>query len=195
MTMSIIPPGAAAPSSTLPAADSTPPRRSSWQLGLAAVLLSSGIATAWAHHQPPVAGKQKPHRATAVQVATAPPVIDGHVGYASFYAQRFSGRTMADGTPMRPDSDNAASLTLPLGSKALVTNLRNGRSAVVTIRDRGPYVKGRIIDVSPSTARSLGMVNAGVVKVAVRALDDLDPDEKFDAIVAAAESDAQQAAE
>jgi rare lipoprotein A len=79
------------------------------------------------------------------------------VGIASFYADRFAGRKMADGTPMRPQGDNAASKTLPLGTKALVTNLQTGRAAVVTIRDRGPYVNGRIVDLSPSTARKIGI--------------------------------------
>ena len=75
------------------------------------------------------------------------------IGKASFYARMFFGRTMADGTPMNPHEDNAASRTLPLGTKALVTNLENGRCAIVTIQDRGPYVKGRIVDLSPSTAQ------------------------------------------
>ena len=79
------------------------------------------------------------------------------VGKASFYADKFAGRTMADGTPMSPYGDNAASKTLPLGTKALVTNLETGRTARVTIRDRGPYVKGRIVDLSPSTARRIGI--------------------------------------
>ncbi len=111
-----------------------------------------------------------------------------HVGYASYYAQKFSGRKMADGTPMRPESDNAASLTLPLGSKAMVTNLLNGRTALVTIRDRGPFIKGRIIDVSPSTARLLGILSAGVARVTVIPLDRLPVAEKLEAIIAAADA-------
>jgi rare lipoprotein A len=88
------------------------------------------------------------------------------VGKASFYAERYSGRTMADGTPMRLYSNNAASLTLPLGSTAKVTNLQTGRSAIVTIRDRGPYVKGRIVDLSPATARQIGIERRqGLAKV------------------------------
>ena len=79
------------------------------------------------------------------------------VGIASFYAAKFAGRKMADGTPMRPQGDNAASKTLPLGTRARVTNLKTGRTAIVTIRDRGPYVKGRIVDLSPSTARKIGL--------------------------------------
>ena len=79
------------------------------------------------------------------------------VGKASFYADRYSGKLMSDGTPMRLYSNNAASLTLPLGTTAKVTNLETGRSAVVMIRDRGPYVKGRIVDLSPATAHLLGI--------------------------------------
>jgi len=78
-------------------------------------------------------------------------------GKASFYADRYSGKTMADGTPMRLYSNNAASMTLPLGTTAKVTNLETGKSALVTIRDRGPYVKGRIVDLSPATARLIGI--------------------------------------
>ena len=90
------------------------------------------------------------------------------VGIASFYAAKFAGRKMADGTPMRPQGDNAASKTLPLGTKALVTNLQTGRTAVVTIRDRGPYVNGRIVDLSPSTARKIGIDRKqGLAKVEV----------------------------
>ena len=78
-------------------------------------------------------------------------------GIASFYADMFTGREMADGTPMDPSADNAASRTLPLGTTAKVTNLETGQSAEVTIQDRGPYVKGRIIDLSPATAREIGL--------------------------------------
>jgi rare lipoprotein A len=89
-------------------------------------------------------------------------------GKASFYADHYSGKTMADGTPMRLDSNNAASITLPLGTTARVTNLETGRSAIVTIRDRGPYVRGRIVDLSPATARKIGLEQKkGLAKVEV----------------------------
>jgi rare lipoprotein A len=94
----------------------------------------------------------------------------GHkrVGKASFYASKYYNRTMSDGTRMRPESNNAASLTLPLGTTARVTNLETGRSALVTIKDRGPYVRGRIIDLSPATAHRIGLEpQQGLTKVAV----------------------------
>lgn len=93
------------------------------------------------------------------------------LGIASYYAKRYAGRKMADGTPMRLYGSNAASLTLPLGTTALVTNLETGRSGVVTIRDRGPYVKGRIIDVSLLTARQIGLgPRQGLAQVVVTPL-------------------------
>jgi rare lipoprotein A len=90
------------------------------------------------------------------------------VGKASFYAKQFAGKTMADGTPMHPHGDNAASKTLPLGTTAKVTNLETGKSAVVVIRDRGPYVNGRIVDLSPATAQQIGITKEqGIAKVEV----------------------------
>ena len=88
-------------------------------------------------------------------------------GKASYYGKEFFGRTMADVTPMDPDSNIAASRTLPLGTTAKVTNLENGKSAVVEIRDRGPYVEGRIVDLTPKTAEQLDMKKEGVVPVEV----------------------------
>lgn len=92
-------------------------------------------------------------------------------GIASFYAARFAGRKMADGTRMNPQGDNAASHTLPLGTIAQVTDLATHRSAVVTIQDRGPYVQGRIVDLSPATARRIGITpRIGIARVRVTPL-------------------------
>jgi rare lipoprotein A len=93
------------------------------------------------------------------------------VGKASFYAHMFAGRKMADGKTMDPQHDNAASRTLPLGTTAKVTNLETGKSAFVTIQDRGPYVNGRIVDLSPSTARQIGLSDhQGIARVEVSPL-------------------------
>lgn len=90
------------------------------------------------------------------------------VGVASFYADWFAGREMADGTPMDPGGDNAASRTLPIGTTAKITNIATGRSAVVTIQDRGPYAKGRLVDLSPATAQKIGISRKkGVARVKV----------------------------
>jgi rare lipoprotein A len=97
-------------------------------------------------------------------------------GKASYYSKRFHGKKMADGTPMNPRSNVAASKTLPLGTKAQVTNLENGKSETVEIRDRGPYVAGRIIDLSPSTAEKLGIKQQGVAPVEVKPIEIPQPD-------------------
>src|SRR5215472_16994052 len=98
-------------------------------------------------------------------------------GKASIYAPMFVGRKMADGTRMRPTSNNAASRTLPLGTTAKVTNLETGKSAVVTIQDRGPYVPGRIVDLSQATAKQIGLTEQkGVAKVVVAPIAVPQPD-------------------
>jgi rare lipoprotein A len=94
-----------------------------------------------------------------------------HKGKASYYGKQFHGKKMADGTPMDPHSNVAASKTLPLGTKARVTNLENGKSETVEIRDRGPYVDGRIVDVSPTVADRLGIRKQGVAPVEVKPLE------------------------
>jgi rare lipoprotein A len=111
------------------------------------------------------------------------------MGTASFYAKQFAGKTMADGAPMDPGGDNAASKTLPLGTTAKVTNLETGKSAVVTIQDRGPYVPGRIVDLSPATARQIGITQRnGVALVVVAPIAVPQPDGKVKLGAAAYES-------
>ena len=108
------------------------------------------------------------HSATAS--AKPQPDLSGRTrfGNASFYAEKFAGREMTDGTQMDPHGDNAASKTLPLGTTAIVTNTETGKSAQVTIQDRGPYVVGRIVDLSVSTARKIGITqHKGVATVTV----------------------------
>jgi rare lipoprotein A len=105
-------------------------------------------------------------------LTSAKPVIDRtgrkRIGKASFYASRFGGRKMADGQRMDLLGANAASRTLPLGTTAKVTNLETGKSTVVVIQDRGPYVDGRIVDLSPATAEKIGLSRKqGIVQVAV----------------------------
>jgi rare lipoprotein A len=90
-------------------------------------------------------------------------------GHASFYdAERFAGRRMANGDRFDPRSNAAASRTLPLGTIAEVTNRRTGRTRRVVIEDRGPRHRGRIIDLTPRTARELGLLAEGVAPVEVR---------------------------
>lgn len=138
---------------------------------VATTLFASGAASAvWGEPQP---APRSSEAAAATPRRVAPLDHSGRKqkGNASYYSRKLSGRKMADGTRMDPDSNVAASKTLPLGTRARVTNLHNGKSAVVEIKDRGPYVKGRIVDVSPSTARTLGMGKKGVARVEVAPIE------------------------
>jgi rare lipoprotein A len=93
------------------------------------------------------------------------PLANAQSGIASIYAYR-SEKT-ANGEHVTPNAMTAAHRTLPFGSKVRVTNLRNGRSTIVRINDRGPFVRGRIIDVTPAAARVLGFNGLAPVKLDV----------------------------
>lgn len=89
-------------------------------------------------------------------------------GKASYYADKFQGRRTASGEIFRQGKLTAAHRTLPFGTRVKVTNMANGRSVKVHINDRGPFVDGRIIDLSRKAARRLGMISTGVAPVEIR---------------------------
>ncbi|MDA7085197.1 septal ring lytic transglycosylase RlpA family protein [Pseudomonas sp. SA3-5] len=91
-------------------------------------------------------------------------------GQASYYGARHHGQKTASGERFDQHALTAAHRSLPFGSKVLVTNLRNDKSVVVRINDRGPYAKKRIIDLSQRAAEQLDMLRAGVVPVRVQQL-------------------------
>jgi rare lipoprotein A len=91
------------------------------------------------------------------------------VGKASIYAPGFDGKLTASGKPLDPGANVVASNSLPLGSKAKVTNLQTGKSAVVTVEDRGKLKKGRLVDLTPGTAQRIGLSQKqGIAPVAVQ---------------------------
>ena len=92
------------------------------------------------------------------------------VGIASYYGHVHQGRRMANGQRFDESKLTAASRTLQLGTRVKVTSLRNQKSVIVTITDRGPAVKTRVIDLSTAAARALGMISSGVDKVRVEPL-------------------------
>lgn len=94
----------------------------------------------------------------------------GHTeeGNASYYSNKLHGRKMANGKPYNRHKLSAAHRTLPFGTKVKVTNLQTNKSVKVKITDRGPFVKGRVIDLSEAAAKRLGYINAGVVPVRVK---------------------------
>jgi rare lipoprotein A len=89
---------------------------------------------------------------------------------ASYYGTE-SGSQTASGARFIPSAMTAAHRSLPFGTKVLVTNKSNGRSVVVTINDRGPFVGGRVIDLSTGAAGAIGMLGAGVARVSLEVLD------------------------
>ena len=135
--------------------------------GAVPLALIAGLAVALS----PLASAKSPHRAEPPRVTgPAKPDLSARKrrGKASFYARQFFGKTMANGAPMNPRGNNAASRTLPLGTVAKVTNVATGKSAIVKIEDRGPYIKGRIVDLSPATAHRIGITRRmGIAKVVV----------------------------
>ena len=95
-------------------------------------------------------------------------------GKASFYSKRATGARSASGERIHHDSLTCAHRTYPFGTRLKVTNLRNGKSIIVRVTDRGPHARGRIIDLSYGAARALGMLSQGIAMVEV------EPDFEFD---------------
>jgi rare lipoprotein A len=89
------------------------------------------------------------------------------VGLASYYARKFHGRRTASGERYDMHAMTAAHRALKFGSLVEVTNLKNGRKVEVRINDRGPFIKGRVIDLSYAAAKKIGILSQGVVKVRV----------------------------
>jgi rare lipoprotein A len=122
------------------------------------------------HAETPSAGAGRDPAAEAHRLAALPPALPPHghrsaidpsgrkqAGEVSVYAKHFQGRRMADGARFSHASNAAASKTLPIGTVAKVTNLQTGRTAEVVVKDHGPFLDGRTMDVSRATARNLGI--------------------------------------
>jgi rare lipoprotein A len=92
-------------------------------------------------------------------------------GKASFYAKKFNGRKTASGEILHSDSLTCAHRSYPFGTKLMVYNPANGRSVIVKVTDRGPFVRGRIIDLSWRAAKELGMLSQGVAMVVVQKIN------------------------
>ena len=110
--------------------------------------------------------------APALPIATpsAPRVRSVSTGEASWYGPGFYGNRTANGEVFRPGTLTAAHRTLPFGTKVRVTNLWNGRSAVVRINDRGPFHGRRVIDLAHGAANQLGLISSGIAQVKLEVL-------------------------
>jgi len=92
-------------------------------------------------------------------------------GEASYYADQFHGKITANGEVFDMNEISAAHKTLPFNTKLKVTNLENNRSVIVRVNDRGPYKKGRILDLSYRAAQEIGMLDTGVANVKITILE------------------------
>ena len=134
--------------------------------------MTAGVASRWAMALAMTAmlGGCVTSRAP-VQVPPPEPVPERaweQTGTASWYGSQHQGRRTASGESFDMHALTAAHPTLPMGARVLVTNLNNGRSVQVRINDRGPIVRGRIIDVSYEAAQQLGAVSTGTFPVRLR---------------------------
>jgi rare lipoprotein A len=103
------------------------------------------------------------------------PRLNGHyveTGTASWYGPGFHGNRTSSGEVYTAAEMTAAHQTLPLGTRVVVTNLENGRSIEVRINDRGPFAKGRILDLSHAAAQEIGLIDNGTARVRVESIDD-----------------------
>lgn len=98
-------------------------------------------------------------------------VLESTVGTASYYGKGFAGKPTASGEIFNPNAMTAAHKTYSFGTKVRIVNLKNNKTVVVRINDRGPYVEGRIIDLSRGAAEKIGMVNDGVTRVRIEVLE------------------------
>src|SRR5580698_2164300 len=137
-------------------------------LGTLALLVASligGCSSRSPAPQPALVAVPQP----VVQAPPKPPA-ETHVVKASYYGNELKGAPTASGEPYDPEDMTAASKKYPIGTRVRVTNPDNGRSVIVRINDRGPYVHGRGMDLSAAAARKLGITHAGVKRLKITKL-------------------------
>jgi len=149
-----------------------------WVICLVLVFIISCVAPAPAPPQKP--GKPKPYR---VGKKWYHPVSDARgfkqTGIASWYGKKFHGRKTSSGETYNMYAMTAAHKTLPLGTHVHVKSLDNGKEVTVRINDRGPFVRGRIIDLSFTAAQKMDMINTGTARVKIVALEADNRGKKF----------------
>ncbi len=140
---------------------------------------ASATQTSFSAQFEPFAGSPRPvvHQAGAVDLSTFEPPLERSpeqfanvvrslgTGIASYYGRRFHGRRTANGERFNMRAMTAAHRTLPFGTRVRVTNPRNGRSVIVRVNDRGPFIRGRSIDLSRAAAEKIGMIAHGHARV------------------------------
>ncbi len=141
-----------------PAGERRPGRRSIVRVGVATLGTALMAGCAAVHHEAP-----------------SPAVGSVRVGTASWYGAEFQGRPTASGERFDQHALTAAARSYPIGARLRVTNVANGRSTIVRVNDRGPFVRGRVLDLSHAAARNLDMVRSGTARVCIETLDQRSP--------------------
>ena len=129
-----------------------------------AVAAALGLSANSEAPMPPVSAPQP------CSLAVPLPPVHQEVGLASWYGEALQGSETTSGEPFDMNALTAAHQKLPLGTRIWVTNLRNHRSVILRVNDRGPNAPGRLLDVSKAAAARLGFVGAGIAKVRIRTL-------------------------
>lgn len=144
------------------------------RLGKILLLLIAGVFT---FNPPEVFAETKKVKAKTKQVESSVKKVTPkttrkyfQTGIASYYADKFNGRLTANGEIFSNAKMTAAHRTLPFGTIIEVTNVRNGRSVIVRINDRGPYIHNRVVDLSSAAAKKIGMHHSGIGKVKISIL-------------------------
>jgi rare lipoprotein A (peptidoglycan hydrolase) len=126
--------------------------------------------------KPPAAarkpGAKAPGSATIYAAAKTPADLKTQIGTASHYGRAHAGRMTASGERFNPEAMTCAHRTLPLGSVVKVTDIATGKQVSVKVNDRGPYIRGRILDLSERAARELGGGDHGLLHVSIEVTDD-----------------------
>lgn len=145
------------------------------------VVVALACATLFGCAQLPREPEQPPESTPPTPAPPAPPPVSqpstrdaagvNQRGRVSYYGEDFAGKKTASGEPFDPAALTMAHRTLPFGTRVRVTNLENQRSVDVVVNDRGPYVSGRIADLSRAAARRIGMVVDGVVEALLEVLE------------------------
>lgn len=162
-------------------------------LGIFLVLLTAACSTPGGAPSTAVPSTSigKPYTINGVRyVPRAEPDYD-RTGVASWYGRGFHNRRTASGQRYDMNAMTAAHTTLPMGTRVKVTNLANRRSVILTINDRGPFARNRIIDVSRRAAQDLGFIGAGTARVRVQALAGARPETRIQSAQAPAQAPRQ----
>jgi rare lipoprotein A len=133
-------------------------------LGLSS-LLASGCLHRRRHHNP------APGKVQRAPSAPAAPIVQNQEGIASWYGHPFDGRPTSSGEIYNMHDLTAAHRTLPFGTQVRVHDLDNGQDVVVRVNDRGPFVEGRVLDLSYAAAKQMGMIGAGTARVQLEILN------------------------